>query len=63
MAVERFDLQLLAEETHQEVSRQQAPPLCNKVSLLAGGNIAELTVDCIVNAANVSLTTGKGRRG
>ena len=54
--VERFDLQLLAEQC--QVS--STLPLQDKVSLLAGGNLAHIEVDAVVNASNCWLTSGKG---
>lgn len=43
-----------------EVGEGDVAPLHGKVSLLAGGNLAHITADAVVNASNHWLTTGKG---
>ena len=59
MQSERLELSRLAEERGQELPSSPVP-LHSKVSLLAGGNICRVTADAVVNAANTSLSTGKG---
>lgn len=54
--VERFELFELAESAEVAAT----PSLHEKVSLLAGGNLAHVEVDAVVNASNNWLTTGKG---
>ena len=46
----------------QPLVGQAAAELHTKVSLLAGGNLAYVAADAVVNAANRWLTTGKGER-
>ena len=44
----------------QAVVGQASASLHSKVSLLAGGNLAYVAADAVVNASNCWLTTGKG---
>ena len=55
--IERFELLELADG----LKVPAIPPLHEKVSLVAGGNLAHMEVDAVVNASNNWLTTGKGR--
>jgi O-acetyl-ADP-ribose deacetylase (regulator of RNase III) len=56
---ERFDLQGLVDGCKQPPS----PSFDDKVSLIAGGNLAHVATDAIINASNCWLTTGKGVNG
>ena len=55
-SVEQFELLELADS----IKVAATPALHEKVSLLAGGNLAHIEVDAVVNASNNWLTTGKG---
>ena len=57
---ERAELHQLCEERRKEVKGRPPVSLDGKVSLLAGGNLAHVTADAVVNASNHWLTTGKG---
>ena len=61
---ERLELQQRAGQLEAELKQEQGATgslaLHGKVSLLAGGNLAHVATDAVVNASNCWLTTGKG---
>ena len=61
---ERAELREVAQRREAELratGRLYLTPLQEKVSLLPGGNLAQLAVDAVVNASNHWLTSGKGK--
>lgn len=57
---ERVSLGTLIQERRTEQKTTNHKPLHHKVSLLAGGNLAHVAADAVVNASNHWLGTGKG---
>ena len=59
---ERSALQALIAQRKEELKTRvdYLSPLHHKVSLLAGGNLANVAADAVVNASNHWLTSGKG---
>lgn len=59
---ERAQLHQLISQRKEELKTKTdyLCPLHHKVSLLAGGNVANVTADAVVNASNHWLTPGKG---
>ena len=61
---QRSQLRTLAQRRESELRGSGAAyltPLAHKISLLPGANLADLTLDAVVNASNHWLTPGKGR--
>lgn len=61
-AEERIELHALISLRRNELKTKvdYLTPLHHKVSLLTGGNLANVTADAVVNASNHWLTSGKG---
>ena len=59
---QKRDLRQLVARRREALALEPYPPLPlhQKVSLLAGGNLAQVSADAVVNASNVWLTSGKG---
>jgi hypothetical protein len=60
---QRSQLRELAQRREKELRGSGASyltPLAHKISLLPGGNLANLALDAVVNASNHWLTPGKG---